>query len=294
MRVPRWVLGAGLAATLAGSGLITAGLVSAASSTTASTATSSSTSGSTSGSTSTSGSSAGTPNKVSTFINDLAKNLGTSVSTLQTALKQTETQQVQNLQTAGKITSSTASKIEKRIQAGNGMPMFGMGPGFGRGFGPGGMAPGPVNVLQTAASYLGLTQAQLRTDMQSGKSLNAIANAQSGTSASGLQAALIAAAQTALGKQVTAGTITSAQEQTRLAGFEKNLTNILSRTGEMGHEGMWRGPHMRWRGEMRREDHGSGSTTGGSTTGSSTGGSTTGSTTGGSTTGSTTGSSTGS
>ena len=292
MRVPRWVLGAGLAATLAGSGLITAGLVSAASSTT-STATSSSTSGSTSTSSSSTGSTT-TSNKVSTFINDLAKNLGISVSTLQTALKQTETQQVQNLQTAGKITSSTASKIEKRIQAGNGMPMFGMGPGFGRGFGPGGMAPGPVNVLQTAASYLGLTQAQLRTDMQSGKSLNAIANAQSGKSASGLQAALIAAAQTALGKQVTAGTITSAQEQTRLAGFEKNLTNILSRTGEMGHEGMWRGPHMRWRGEMRREDHGSGSTTGGSTTGSSTGGSTTGSTTGGSTTGSTTGSSTGS
>ncbi len=253
MRVPRWVLGAGLAATLAGSGLITAGLVSAASSTTASTATSSSTSGSTSGSTSTSGSSAGTPNKVSTFINDLAKNLGTSVSTLQTALKQTETQQVQNLQTAGKITSSTASKIEKRIQAGNGTPLFGR---FGRGFGPGGQAPGPVNVLQTAASYLGLTQAQLRTDLRSGKSLNAIANAQSGKSASGLQAALIAAAQTALGKRVTAGTITSAQEQTRLAGFEKNLTNILSRTGEMGREGMWRGPHMRWSGAMHREDRG--------------------------------------
>jgi hypothetical protein len=165
---------------------------------------------------------------MSAFISDLASHLGISVSTLQTALKQTETDQVQKLQSAGKITASTAAKMEQRIQSGNGLPIP-FGPG--RGFRPGGMRPAPVNVLQTAATYLGLTPAQLRTDLQGGKSLNEIADAQSGKSASGLQAAVISAAQTALQKQVTAGTITAAQEQTRLTGFEQSLTKLLSRTG---------------------------------------------------------------
>lgn len=229
MRIPRWVLGVSVAAAVVGSGVVTAGIVSAASTTAGST-------------TSSSSSASSTPQKpLGTFLRDLASHLGVSVSTLQSALKQTEIDQVQHLQQSGKITASRAQTIEQRIQAGTGLPLpFGTRPAPGRG-----MRPGPVSVWRTASQYLGLTSAQLRTDLRSGQSLDAIANAQSGKSAAGLKAALISAAQTALQKQVTAGRITATQEQTRLTAFEHMLTNLLTRTG------LAAGPHRPWRAGRR-------------------------------------------
>ncbi len=51
---------------------------------------------------------------------------------------------------------------------------------------------GPMGLLQTAATYLGVSQATLVKDLRSGKTLAAIAKA-NGKSVSGLETALIAA-----------------------------------------------------------------------------------------------------
>ena len=67
---------------------------------------------------------------------------------------------------------------------------------------PGG-ARGP-HFGAAVASYLGLTRAQLRTQLRSGKSLAQIATAQ-GKTVAGLKAAILAEAKTRLDKAVTAG-----------------------------------------------------------------------------------------
>ncbi|HEV3033837.1 MAG TPA: hypothetical protein VGX72_03505 [Solirubrobacteraceae bacterium] len=68
-----------------------------------------------------------------------------------------------------------------------------------------------ARTLSTAAGYLGVSAAQLRSDLRSGMTLAKVANATTGKSEAGLIQALVAATKTALAKQVAAGRITQAQ-----------------------------------------------------------------------------------
>ena len=95
--------------------------------------------------------------------------------------------------------------------------------------GPGGPRGGPPDAA-AIASYLGLTQAELRTQLQSGKSLAAIARAQSKT-VWGLEDVIYAAAKKHLDQAVADGKITAAQAQTRLAELKSHLDEIVNRTG---------------------------------------------------------------
>ena len=70
-------------------------------------------------------------------------------------------------------------------------------------------APREGGPLAAAASYLGLTVDQLRTQLESGKSLAQVAQAQ-GKSVSGLKAALIADAKSHLAEAVADGRLTQA------------------------------------------------------------------------------------
>lgn len=81
-----------------------------------------------------------------------------------------------------------------------------------------------------AATYLGLTQAELRAQIASGKSLAQIAK-DKGKSVDGLKAAILAGATTRLDADVKAGRITAAQEQTRLDELKSHLDEIVNRTG---------------------------------------------------------------
>jgi polyhydroxyalkanoate synthesis regulator phasin len=124
--------------------------------------------------------------------------------------------------------------------------------GFGGGPGPGGPdvvlsvggpGPGDPDVVLSApggdaiASYLGLTQAELRTQLESGKTLAQIATAQ-GKSVSGLEDAIYADAESNLDQAVAAGKLTAAQEQTMLADLKSNLDDIVNKTGPPGGKGV--------------------------------------------------------
>ncbi len=129
--------------------------------------------------------------------------LGVSVATLQSDLQAGQTLADVAKATSGKtvdgliaalVTSeqaehlgATTAEVTQRVtDFVNGVQMAG-GPGFGHGHGAGGFD------LSAAASYLGLTAAQLQTDLQSGQTLAQVANATSGKSAAGLIQALVAA-----------------------------------------------------------------------------------------------------
>lgn len=85
------------------------------------------------------------------------------------------------------------------------------------------------SLLQTASTYLGVSVSDLQADLKAGKTLASVATAQ-GKTADGLVAALVAVAKTNLDAQVTAGTITQAQEGTILARVTTQLTNFVNDT----------------------------------------------------------------
>jgi hypothetical protein len=97
---------------------------------------------------------------------------------------------------------------------GGGTALAGMGGGHSHGVNfavDGRAAHGPGDDLDAAASYLGLTTANLLAQLQSGKTLSQVADATSGKSTAGLVAALVAHEKQELADAVAAGRLTKAQ-----------------------------------------------------------------------------------
>jgi hypothetical protein len=107
-----------------------------------------------------------------------------------------------------------------------------------------GLAPGrgPNDDLAAAAAYLGLSQAEVETALQSGKTLAQVANATGGKSSSGLIAALVSAEQSELGAAVTAGRLTQAEEDQLSASLKERFTNFVNGMPLHGGGGWRHGP----------------------------------------------------
>jgi hypothetical protein len=126
---------------------------------------------------------------------------GKSVAGLVAALVAAEKTELAAAVTAGKLTQPQADTISGTLQQRftdfvNGVRPAGGPPGGGH-FGHG---PGPG--LDAAATYLGISQTSLFTQLRSGKTLAQIADATSGKSAAGLIAALVADAKQHFGTNV--------------------------------------------------------------------------------------------
>jgi hypothetical protein len=155
-------------------------------------------------------------------LNDAARQLGVEPSALSAALKKALENRVDEAVAAGRLTQAQGDELKQRIETGD-VPLFG-GPGFGfhdRGALFGG--------LDAAASYLGLTDAQVRTQFQSGKSLADIAKAQ-GKSVDGLVQAIVAAAKTKIDAAVAAGRLTRSQADSILSGLKSHVADFVNRT----------------------------------------------------------------
>ena len=100
----------------------------------------------------------------------------------------------------------------------DGRPFDGRGFGLGR---PGGS-------FTAAATYLGISQTQLFTDIRSGKTLAQIANSTSGKSASGLIDAMVAAEKTELDAAVKSGRITQAMADQIEANLKARVTQMVN------------------------------------------------------------------
>ncbi len=83
--------------------------------------------------------------------------------------------------------------------------------------------------LSAAASYLGMSPAQLRADLRSGSTLAHIADTTGGRSEAGLIEALVAARKAALASRVQAGAITNAQTDAALPHLVKRVTAQVNR-----------------------------------------------------------------
>jgi hypothetical protein len=186
------------------------------------------------------------------FLNDVAKRLHVSPQQLSSALNGAFLDQLQAAVQSGQLTQAQANALQQRLKKNGISPavpfgFFGFGP---RGLGPralvgppGGLPGGPPvpfpgpgvglagpGALQSAASYLGLTNAQLFQQLASGKTLAQVAGAQK-KSVSGLEQAMTAGVKTKLDKLVANTTITPAQEQKILARLSARIDQVVNGKG---------------------------------------------------------------
>lgn len=200
------------------------------------------------------------------FLNDLAQRLHVSPAQLESAIKGAAQDQVDAAVKAGRLTQAQANALEQRLARlgllgslfGPGL-LFG-GPGGGgllRAFkfphafplpngtplpkafaqprGPGAGPPlavpfffgGLGGSLKAAASYLGLTKAQLRDDVYKGETLSQVAKSR-GKSVAGLEQALLANIRVKFDAAVKAGRITIGQEQQLLSGLSKMIDRAVT------------------------------------------------------------------
>ena len=154
-------------------------------------------------------------------LNDAAKQLGVEPRALSAALKKALENRVDDAVAAGRLTKAQGDELKQRIESGD-MPLFG-GPG------PAFHHHGPFGGLDAAATYLGLTDAQLRTQLESGKSLADVAKAQSKT-VDGLVQAMVDAAKKKLDAAVAAGRLTQSRADSILSELKSHTADFVNGT----------------------------------------------------------------
>jgi hypothetical protein len=171
--------------------------------------------------------------RVDAFLSDVAGRLGVDVSKLKDALKGAAIDQVNQAVKDGSLTQAQADEIIARINAGDVGPGFGFGgPGFGHH-----VVFGDGDPIGAAASYLGLTEAQLHDQLASGKSLAEVAKATSGKTVSGLEDAIVAT----ITKDVNADTeLTADQKSQIVANLKAKVDAMVNATPGEGAFGVRR------------------------------------------------------
>jgi hypothetical protein len=157
-------------------------------------------------------------------LKDAAEQLGVSPDELGDAITQALENRLDEAVKAGRLTQEQADALKERLESGD-IPLFG-GPGDHHGHG---MFAG----LDAAASYLGLTDAELRTQLENGSTLADVAKAQD-KSVDGLVAALMDAAKKDVADAVAAGRLTEAQQAEILDGLEERITDLVNNGGPRG------------------------------------------------------------
>ena len=167
----------------------------------------------------------GSPGDSQAVVNDAAKQLGVTPSALTAALKKALENRIDAAVAAGRLTKDQGSELKQRIESGD-LPLF---------FGPRGGPHEHFGELDAAASYLGLTEAELETQLESGKSLAQVAKDR-GKSVDGLIQALVDQATKRLDAAVAAGRLTKAQEQQILSGLKQRITDFVNGVRDREHD----------------------------------------------------------
>ena len=156
-------------------------------------------------------------------VNDAAKQLGVEPSKLSAALKKAYADRVDAAVANGTLTKAEGDQLKQRLES-DGLPLVAPPLGFRRHFGLHDHgAPG----LPAAATYLGLSESQLHSKLESGKTLAQIAKDE-GKSVDSLVAALKADLKQKLDKAVADGRLTKAQEQRFLDAADQRLGDLVN------------------------------------------------------------------
>ncbi len=168
------------------------------------------------------------------YLQDLAKRLGVSVSTLQQDKLAAAEDVLAQLVKDGKLTQKQADQIKQRLEShqactGNGRGLWGKAIALQE------LKQYLPAIANQVAQGLHLTTDQLKAQLQSGKSLSDIASAQH-VSSSQLHTLVTNAIQTAVNKAVSDGNLTQ-QQATAFMQLLQNHPQFLDRllNGHFGH-----------------------------------------------------------
>jgi hypothetical protein len=174
-----------------------------------------------------------TDSPASSFFDSVAEHLGISPEELEDATRAAAVDQVDQAFEDGRITREQADELKSRIESddfpGFLVPrLFGLGEHGGRD-GPGGHHLFLGNKLASAAEFLGLTEAELREQLQDGESLADVAEAE-GKSIDGLKQAILAGAESDLDDAVQDGRLTQEQADAAYQHLESSVDDIVNGT----------------------------------------------------------------
>jgi hypothetical protein len=157
---------------------------------------------------------------------DLRNELGTDKSLADVAVAHGKTRDGLIAALAAARQQEIATLVDQKGIGGRPNHPNGVGPGFGRGPGGVGLTGDP---LDTAATYLGTTEADLHTKLRAGQTLAQIANATAGKSRDGLVSALVADATAKIDAAQTAGRITADQATQLKANLSTRIAQLVDR-----------------------------------------------------------------
>jgi polyhydroxyalkanoate synthesis regulator phasin len=173
-------------------------------------------------------------------INDAAKQLGVTPAELSDALKKALENRVDEAVSAGLLTKAQGDELKKRIESSDVPFPFGPGLRFGLGLGEKPFGLGhrePFDKLSAAASYLGLSESALASQLAQGNTLAQIAK-QQGKSVDGLVSAMVKAADDKIDAAVKAGDLTKAQADKLKADLKERITELVN--GDLPHDHAFR------------------------------------------------------
>ncbi len=159
------------------------------------------------------------------IVNDAAQQLGVQPKALSDALKKAFENRIDAAVQAGRLTKAQGDALKQRIES-DGAPLFAGPPpggGFHRHFGAGPFG----EQLRAAASFLGVTESGLQTELRDGKSLAQVAKDHD-KSVDGLVQALVDNAKTKLDAAVKAGHLTQDEADTMLGDLKERISDLVN------------------------------------------------------------------
>lgn len=155
------------------------------------------------------------------LLDAVARHLGVPTARLEAAVRAAEMERWNAFASAHHVPEERAKEIRDRIEH----EPLALAARFGNG--------GRRTLLNAAAVYLGLPEADLMTQLRGGKSLADVAAAQ-GRSTTGLKAAVLAAAKADLNQRVQAGAMTPQARDQSLTKLEGHLDALIAHRFQTG------------------------------------------------------------
>jgi hypothetical protein len=180
------------------------------------------------------------------IIDDAAGQLGVEPSELTEALEQALENRIDEAVDEGRLTEEQAERLKERLEARDVPLLLGFGGLHRHGFGPGPRGFGffrSAAVLDAAASYLGLTEVELREALED-STLAEIAK-EKGKTAAGLVNQLVATQTKRIDAAVDEGKLTDEQAAELKEGLDERMEALVD--GELRRPG--HGWHRFWRGQ---------------------------------------------
>jgi len=150
----------------------------------------------------------------------VARKLGIDVETLEAAFKEARLDAVDEALAAGRINDEQAANARERIEQGK--PPLRLARARA-------MHHARHAILTSAATALGITPDELRTELQAGASIASVA-AERGVSIDAVKAQIVADAETKLAEFVAQGRIDQARADAALARLTDRLDQIVNRS----------------------------------------------------------------